>query len=115
MAFLQFREKKGQGVTEEMVKTYTITKVVVWAKVEGLFTKFPNAGTRGCLLKLCTPGNSSVSDSMGAASAISCQVSMVYSPSSSSLASTYHVVSSKSYRQLFLCLLAARITSFGVM
>lgn len=114
MAFLQFREKKGQGVTEEMVKTYTITKVVVWAKVEGLFTKFPNAGTRG-LLKLCTPGNSSVLDSMGAASAISCQVSMVYSPSSSSLASTYHVVSSKSYRQLFLCLLAARITSFGVM
>lgn len=35
-----------------MVKTYTITKVVVWAKVEGLFNKFLNAGTRECLLKL---------------------------------------------------------------
>lgn len=98
-----------------MLKTYTITKVMVWAKVEELFTTFPNAGTRGWLLKLCTPGNSPVLDSMGAASAASCQVSMVYSPSSHSSASTYHVVSNQSYRQLFLCLLADKMTSFGVM
>lgn len=35
MEFLRYGDKKGQGVREEMVKTYTITKVVVWAKVEG--------------------------------------------------------------------------------
>lgn len=115
MEFLWYGEKKGQGVREEMVKTYTITKVVVWAKLEGWFTKLLNAGTRGCLLKLCTPGDSSVLDSLGAASAISCQVSMVYSPSSCSFASTYCVVSNKSYTGLFLCLLTARMASFGVM
>lgn len=50
--FLQSREKKGWGVKEEMVRTYSIAKMVIWAKVEGLFTKFLNAGTRRCLLKL---------------------------------------------------------------
>lgn len=70
-----------------MVKTDTNTKVVVWAKVEELFTKFLKAGTWGCLLKLCSPGDCSVLDPVGAASAISCQMSMLCSPSSCSFAS----------------------------
>jgi len=48
MESLQFGEKKGEGVREEMVKTYRISR----AKPEGLFTKFLPAGTGGCLLKL---------------------------------------------------------------